>query len=170
MADPYLGEIRMMAFNYAPSGWATCDGQVLNINQNQALYTLLGTFYGGNGSSTFALPDLRGRTIMGVNGANWGEKGGSENVVLTTPNLPAHNHQFAASNQPANTVLPASTALSIGNIPNGANTIYATSSDGSPMNPAAVSNAGTSAGHNNMQPSLVINFCIALTGIYPMRQ
>lgn len=167
MAEPFLSEIRMFSFNFAPVGWATCDGQSMQITQNQALYSLLGIIFGGNGTSYFNLPDLRGRTPLHFSsGYAEGSKGGQENVILNTQQIPAHTHALqstsamAQSDKPANNVLA---LLTTGKAD------YTTSANLVTMNNSAIALAGGSNGHNNMQPSLVVNFCIALQGIYPSR-
>jgi microcystin-dependent protein len=171
MAEPFIGEIRLFGFNFAPQWWATCDGQLLNINQNQALYSLIGTTYGGNGTTNFNLPDFRGRTMLHAN-ATYGEgkAGGAETVALAaTSELPAHSHALMAGSDPGSFNTPQ------GNVPAAvAETTkfaYATAKATPPVNLAGgtLSPAGGSAGHNNVQPSLTVNFCIALMGIYPSR-
>lgn len=170
MAEPFLSEIRMMSFSFAPQGWAQCNGQLLPINQNQALFSLLGTTYGGNGQVNFALPDLRGRTpIHAGSGFTLGERGGQEAHTLTIAELPTHTHQFTAkapSNGSANVSNPSGNFLS-----NSAPAEIYSSGAGSPglvtLSPGAISATGGSQPHNNMAPSLVINFCIALQGIFP---
>jgi microcystin-dependent protein len=172
MAEPFLGEIRLLAFDFAPRNWTTCDGQTLSIVQNQALFALLGTTYGGNGTSNFNLPDLQGRTVMHRSTTppiyDLGEAGGSETVVLNaTTQLPAHTHMLAANsgsgsgNNPTNTVLAA--------VADTTKFAYATSKTSSVLAAGSVATAGISAGHDNMQPSLAINFCLALTGYFPSR-
>jgi len=166
MSSSFLGEIRLFSFNYAPQGWALCNGQLLPINQNQALFSLLGTTYGGNGQTTFALPDLRGRAAMhSGNGHNLGEKAGEASHTLTISELPQHLHFETAStnvsstNNPTNAlVLAQSTAANL--YASGANSLVA-------MAPNALSNIGGSQPHENMQPYTVINFCISLQGIFP---
>lgn len=168
--EPYLGDVVCYAFNFCPRGWARCDGQLLPINQNQALFALLGTQFGGNGQTTFALPDLRGRSIMSQGASHSyasdvGATGGSEQTSLTTANLPAHTHQVPAFPREGTT-----------GSPSGA--VWAKSGDGSPtydakndavMNPAAVAVRGGSASYVSMQPYLVTTCCIALQGIFPSR-
>jgi microcystin-dependent protein len=162
MAEPFLSEIRIMSFGYAPRGWAMCNGQLLPINQNQALFSLLGTTFGGNGQTNFALPDLRGNVPIHVGqGHTLGEKGGQQAHTLTISEMPQHLHLVNAS----------STA---GDTPNANNTLLANALNlyGPPNNlttldPASISNVGGSQAHLNMQPFLVLNFCIALQGIFP---
>lgn len=164
MAEPFLAEIRIMSFGFAPQGWAMCNGQFLPINQNQALFSLLGTTYGGNGQTTFALPDLRARTPMYTgNGHILGEKGGEQAHTLTLSEMPLHAH-FAQ----------ASTANGSLNTPNGnylgsANNLYTPAAALTTINPGTVTNVGGSQAHQNMQPFLVLTFCIALIGIFPSR-
>jgi microcystin-dependent protein len=169
--DPYIGDIYVFAGTYAPRGWAFCEGQIVPIAQNQALFSLLGTTYGGNGTTTFALPDLRGRVPMhfgqgpGLSPRTLGEKSGTESVTLLTAELPPHTHSVTASSDngirtgPANGVW-ASSARS--------DAQYSATAD-TTMNPAAMGNAGSSQPHSNMQPYLAIRFIIALVGVYPSR-
>jgi microcystin-dependent protein len=168
MAEPFLSEIRMMSFGFPPKGWATCDGQLLPINQNQALFSLLGTTYGGNGQTNFALPDLRGRvpTHMGGQGHFLGERGGEQAHTLTTSEVPPHTHQAVASSTSAGSSgsdLPAGNLLGTSD----PNFLYGTASGLEAMKSATITNAGGSQPHLNMQPFLVISFCIALQGIFP---
>ncbi len=169
MADPFLGQIQAFGFNFAPRGWALCDGQLLPIAQNTALFSLLGTIYGGDGRRTFALPDLRGRVSLhqgrgpGLSDRRIGAKGGQEMVTLTTQEMPSHKHSASGSNEEADSVSPA------GRVPaTGASAIYQTPPD-APMNANMIGLTGGGQGHNNMQPFLVINWCIALVGAYPPR-
>jgi len=162
MAEPFLSEIRIMSFNFPPKGWALCNGQLLPINQNQGLFALLGTTYGGDGRVNFALPNLQGNTPMHVgNGHTLGEKGGEQNHTLGIAELPVHTHVPNASSTPADT-----------NVPTGAyvatvNNAYTAPANLVALSPASVANAGSSQAHLNMQPFLVLNFCIALQGIFP---
>ncbi|KZE73472.1 phage tail protein [Paenibacillus elgii] len=165
MSEPCLGQIKLFAFGFAPRGWAQCNGQILPINQNQALFSLLGTNYGGNGVTTFALPDLRGRVPIHVSrDFVLGQAGGEEAHTLTLNEIPAHTHQawgsndIASSKSPANNVW-AKTAVSS----------YHTQAD-KQLNAGAVVNVGQNQAHTNMQPYTVLNFCIALQGIYPSRE
>ena len=172
MADPFLSEIRIFSFNFAPQGWAMCNGQFLPINQNQALFSLLGTTYGGNGQTTFALPDLRGRApIHFGNSITLGERAGEENHTITQGEMPAHTHTVTAiapGNGGSNVNNPSGAFLS-----NSAPAEIYGNAAGSPgllaLNPAAISSIGGSQAHNNMQPSLTLNLCIALQGIFPSR-
>jgi microcystin-dependent protein len=161
MAEPFMGEVRLMSFNFAPKGWALCNGQFLPINQNQALFSILGTTYGGNGQTTFALPDLRGRAPIYVGqGHILGEKGGEESHTLTQNELPQHNH-----------VMNASAANGDQNVPNilaAANNVYGAFANPTVLNAASVTPVGSQP-HPNMQPYGVISFCIALQGIFPSR-
>jgi len=162
MSEPFLGELRLMSFNFPPKGWALCNGQLLPINQNQALFSLLGTTYGGNGQTNFALPDLRGRTpIHAGDGVVQGQALGAESHTLTIGELPQHVHLVHASAAPADQSAPGVLAA-------GAN-LYR---DGSPtvaLHPATVANRGGSQAHENRQPYLVANWCIALGGVFPSR-
>lgn len=160
MSNPYVGEIRAFAFNFAPQGWATCDGQLLSISQNTALFSLLGTTYGGNGQTTFALPDLRGRIGMHFNSNHLqGESSGEETHALTTSELPAHAHGIGAGTDQG-TNRPSGAVAARGGV-------YTTANDGTKMAPT--DGAGGSLPHNNLQPYLVLNYCIALFGIFPPR-
>ncbi|MBN2387247.1 MAG: phage tail protein [Anaerolineales bacterium] len=160
--EPFLGEIKIVSFNFAPAGWAACDGQTMQIVQNQALYALLGTTYGGNGSTTFGLPDLRGRVPLHFNATYPpGNAGGEAGHVLTAAEMPSHTHTVSASDAAANAPSPT------GNTWAAANNGYAAAPDAT-MKPAAL---GTTGGqpHENRQPYLVLNFVIATTGIFPSR-
>jgi microcystin-dependent protein len=165
MAEPFLSEIRMMSFGFPPKGWALCDGQLLPINQNQALFSLLGTTYGGDGRVNFALPDLKGRvpTHTGGIGHFLGERGGEQAHTLTISEIPQHTHVAKGStntavNSPAN-----SPVLGTSN----PQQVYAAATALTAMNPGVIGNVGGSQAHLNMQPFLVINFSIALQGIFP---
>ncbi|MBL8311371.1 MAG: phage tail protein [Burkholderiales bacterium] len=165
MAEPFLSEIRLMSFNFAPKGWALCNGQFLPINQNQALFSLLGTTYGGNGQTTFALPDLRSRVpIHFGSGFTLGQRAGQENHTLTASETPQHTHTLQAANVPANVGIPANTVMLANSVNYEA---YRPATSPVPLHPATVSSVGGSQPHNNMQPFLTISFCIALQGIFP---
>jgi microcystin-dependent protein len=166
MSESFLGELKIVSFNFAPKGWAQCNGQTLPINQNQALFSLLGTMYGGDGRSTFALPDLRSRTPLHVgSGLTQGDRFGTENHTLVVTELPAHSHGILASNTTATLETPV-------NAPNG-NALAKPTSNlyGAPTNLVStaqvLSNVGGSQPHSNQQPYLGLNICIALQGIYP---
>ncbi len=165
MNEPYVGEIRLFSFGRIPRGWALCDGRVLPINTNQALYSILGTTYGGDGRTTFALPDLRGRVPVHVgNGVPLGQKAGEETHVLTINEMPAHTHVVNGSSDSA-TVKAAS-----GNVWGAStNNIYSDNQLNTYMNTQALSTSGNSLPHQNMQPYSVANYCMALVGIYPSR-
>ncbi len=169
MAEPFLSEIRLMSFVFAPKGWAQCNGQLLPINQNQALFSLLGTTFGGDGQVNFALPDLRGRVPVHVGaGFELGQRGGAQNHTLTVAELPAHTHVFnassalATSNEP---MIDVNTGRSVAR--STAANLYGTATNLTPMAPGALGNVGGSQPHLNMQPFLTLNFCIALQGIFP---
>lgn len=162
MAEPFLGEVRLMSFSFAPKGWALCNGQLLPINQNQALFSLLGTTFGGNGQTNFALPDLRGRTPIHVgNGHTLGERGGEQAHTLSISELPTHTHSLLASPDSATTPTAAN------NLPAAANNVYGQAESLLALDPTAVGNQGGSQAHQNMQPFLTVSFCIALQGIFP---
>ncbi|HEX6376504.1 MAG TPA: tail fiber protein [Allosphingosinicella sp.] len=164
MADPFLGEVRLFSFEQAPQGWAQCNGQFLPINQNQALFSLLGTMYGGNGQTTFALPDLRGACAMHVGGGHiQGEKAGQEAHTITQSEMPQHLHFLNSGNANGDQILPTGNLLA--NFNNG----YRQATNLIAINPGTVGNVGGSQPHENMSPFLVINFCIALIGIFPSR-
>lgn len=163
MAEPFLGEVRLFSFSFPPKGWALCNGQLLNINQNQALFSLMGTTYGGDGRTNFALPDLRGRTpIYFGAGHVMGERAGVEAVTLNISQLPTHSHQASVSNQDTDTPIP-SNVNPIAAIANG----YRQPADLTGVAGDVISNTGGSQAHSNMQPYLTIGFCVALQGIFP---
>src|SRR3954466_14324371 len=164
MAEPFLSEIRIMSFGFPPKGWALCDGQLLPINQNQALFSLLGTTYGGDGRVNFGLPNLQGKVPIHVGqGHTLGEKGGEQAHTLSIGELPTHTHVLnGTSNNSVNT--PANTAVLGKSAPQG---VYGGPSNLTPMDPRSISNVGGSQAHLNMQPFLVLSFCIALQGIFP---
>jgi microcystin-dependent protein len=164
MATPYISEIRIFSFNFAPKGWALCNGQLLPINQNQALFSLMGTTYGGDGINNFALPNLQGRMPVHEGaGFSLGQFGGEQNHTLLSAEMPQHTHLAAASSSPANTGTTPGNFWANGNQP-----AYASNANVS-LNPAIVNNIGGSQPHDNMPPYLVLNFCIALVGIFPSR-
>lgn len=164
MAEPFIAEIRLMSFNFAPKGWALCNGQLLPINQNQALFSLLGTTYGGNGQTNFALPDLRSRVPVHMgNGFTLGQRAGEEAHTLTQSEMPAHNHQ--AMIQPANAATATPNNNFLGGIPSFG--YSSNSADLTPMSPTEMTSVGGSQPHENRMPSSVINMCIALQGIFP---
>lgn len=172
MSDFFLGEIKLLPYNWAPKYWTLCAGQLLPINSNQALFSLLGTTYGGDGVTTFALPDLRGRVPVHPNvnaGLPQGSKAGVENVTLTTANLPAHNHGVSASTTQGDNLAFANNYIAGGKGNAGDVNLYEAPNSLQPLNPASVSNTGGSQPHENCQPSLVLNYCIATQGIYPSR-
>ena len=163
MAEPFLSEIRIMSFAFAPKGWALCNGQLMPINQNQALFSLLGTTFGGDGRVNFGLPDLRGRTPIHVGtGHSLGERGGEQAHTLSIAELPTHAHLVNATNSSATLDSPT------GNILAGVNqNAYASPGALSPMAAGSITNTGGSQAHLNMQPFLALSFCIALQGIFP---
>jgi microcystin-dependent protein len=162
MAEPFLAEIRIMSFGFAPRGWALCDGQLLSINQNQALFSLLGTTYGGDGRVNFGLPDLRSRTpIHGGSGHTLGERGGEQAHTLSIAELPTHAHTAQAASAAGNTPIAANNVLA------SANNVYGPAANLTALSPTSVASVGGSQAHLNMQPFLTLNFCIALQGIFP---
>jgi len=173
MADPFVAEIRIFPFNFAPRGWAFCNGQLMPISQNTALFSLLGTTYGGNGQSTFGLPDLQGSAPMhpgqgpGLSLRDLGEQSGSTTTTLLTSEIPAHSHALMASSSPASGRDPSGNPLARSRNGNAYQTV--TNSNTVNMSSSAVGMAGSSLPHNNMQPYLALNFCIALQGVFPPR-
>ena len=164
MSEPFLAEIKIVSFNFAPRGWAMCNGQFLPINQNQALFALLGTTYGGNGQTTFALPDFRGRTPIHMGGGHGlGERAGQEAHTLSVSELPQHSHGGLASSTTANFPIPSGNSLA-NSTPN---EMYAGASGLAALHPGTLTTTGGSQPHTNMQPYLVLNFIIALQGIFP---
>jgi microcystin-dependent protein len=163
MGEPFLSEIKIMAFNYAPRGWAFCNGQLLPINQNQALFALLGTTYGGNGQTTFGLPDLRGSVpLHSGQGFTLGQKGGQAAHTVTMSEMPTHVHPMQASATDGNIATVSGNVLA-----RTVNNIYGPVQNLQPTNPLSVTNFGGSQPHENRQPFLTLNFCIALQGIFP---
>ena len=167
MSEPFLAEIRIVGFNFAPRGWALCDGQILPINQNQSLYSLLGTTYGGDGRTSFALPDLRGRTPLHVGeGHGLGQKNGAETTTLSFSEMPAHTHYVRASSAPGNSPTPDGHLLAAEVSPD---TVYHSPDPGTLVGLRSITNVGGSQAHENMQPYVAVNFCIALQGLFPSR-
>ncbi|MDE4135067.1 tail fiber protein [Phaeobacter sp. QD34_3] len=171
MSEPFVGEIRMFAGNFAPRGWAFCDGQLLAISQNDALFSLFGTVYGGDGRTTFALPDMRGRLPVhagsgpGLSPRRLGAKSGSENVTLTVNQLPSHSHEFHASTAVATLENPQNHLVAEGV---GVN-FYEADNQNTNMASAMTGNTGGSRSHTNLMPFLCVNFIVALFGIFPSR-
>lgn len=172
-SDQFLGEIRAFPFNFPPTGWALCDGQLLPLAQNTALFSLLGTYYGGDGRSTFALPDLRGSVAIasargpGLSERWLGESGGVDSVTLLTSEMPPHSHQLAASGEPATSRSPRASDVLAASVEGN---LYAPSSSGSVAHDAGMlAPAGSSQPHTNLMPYLTMHYCIALQGIFPQR-
>lgn len=171
MADPFVAEIRIFPFNFAPKGWAWCDGQLMPLSQNTALFSLLGTTYGGDGKSTFALPDMQGNSPMhpgqgpGLSLHDLGEIGGSETVTLLESEIPAHSHSYSVSGQLGLGNTPSAQMFAVGD---GIN-LYAPATNLTPMNFQSLAPAGGDQPHNNMMPYLTLFFCIALQGVFPPR-
>jgi len=174
VADPFVAEIRIFPFNFAPKGWAWCDGQLLPLSQNTALFSLLGTTYGGNGKSNFALPDLQGSAPMhpgqgpGLSLHDLGETGGSETVTLLESEIPAHTHAIQAANFPGDVQVP-QPAVSLARTGSGNSYQTTTNANLTPMSPSALAPAGGDQPHNNLMPYLTLYFCIALQGVFPPR-
>lgn len=172
MADPFVAEIRIFPFNFAPKGWASCDGQLLPLSQNTALFALLGTTYGGNGKTNFALPNLADSSPMhpgqgnGLSLRDLGETGGSASVALSAAEMPAHAHELHHAGTGATLAAPGTTA-SFGS--SGVAQVYANGGALAPMVPGALAQSGGSAPHENRQPYLALRFCIALQGVFPPR-
>jgi microcystin-dependent protein len=165
MSEPFLAEIKIVSFNFPPKGWAFCNGQFLPINQNQALFSILGTTYGGNGQTTFALPNLQGRSpIHTGNGFTLGQSGGETSHTLIVSELPAHTHTVRASSANANAGFTAGNTWA----PAGGSNIFGSSGD-TALHPSVLSSVGGSQPHANVQPVLALNFVIALVGIFPSR-
>lgn len=174
MANPFVAEVRIFACNFAPTGWAFCDGQILPLSQNTALFSLLGTTYGGNGLSTFALPNLQGCAPMqpgqgpGLSLRDLGETGGVESVTLLSSEIPAHTHTAQCATDPGDVNTPGNAENALARS-SGASIYNASNANLVAMAPGALAPAGGSLPHNNMQPYLTLNFCIALQGVYPAR-
>ena len=179
MSQPFLAEITMFAFNFAPKGWAFCNGQLLPISQNTALFSLLGTMYGGDGKSTFALPDLQGSAPLhegqgaGLSLYDQGEITGETSVTLLTSEIPAHNHTLKAITDPGTTLTSAgnslATAFGGGKLGSFTGNYLTSNAPQTALAPQALSTNGSSQPHNNMQPYLTLNFCIAMQGVFPSR-
>lgn len=171
MANPFVAEIRIFAGNFAPVGWALCNGQLLPISQNTALFSLLGTTYGGNGTSTFGLPNLQGRVPIhpgqgpGLSLYDLGESGGTETITLLASEMPAHNHTLESADTPGPLSGPAGNVLAR----SAAGSALYAGTPNTPMNPAALDPAGGGQPHNNMQPYLTLTYIIALQGVFPPR-
>jgi microcystin-dependent protein len=170
MADPFVAEIRIFPFNFAPKGWASCNGQIMPLSQNTALFSLLGTTYGGDGRSNFALPDLQGNVPMhwgqgpGLSLRDLGESSGTESVTLLQSEMPAHIHQLKNSPDDAESNVPTNSSLA-----RASTAIYNAGTANTNMSPNALAMTGGSLPHNNMMPYLTLKFCIALQGVFPPR-
>jgi microcystin-dependent protein len=169
MSEPFLAEVRIVGFNFAPRGWAFCDGQILPINQNQSLYSLLGTTYGGDGRTSFALPEMRGRVPIHVGSSNGsshllGQKSGEETHTLSANEVPQHTHVLNATTNSATSDSPTGKYLA-----RGAADAYGPLTNMANMGTGTVANVGGGQAHENMQPYIAVNFCIALTGLFPSR-
>jgi microcystin-dependent protein len=172
MADPFVGEIRIFGFNFAPKGWALANGQILPISQNTALFSLYGTMYGGDGKSTFALPNLQGRAAInagqgpGLSSYTWGEATGETTVTLLASEMPQHNHTWFAEGEDGNATTPVNGYYAVD--PNLLQ-VYGPATNLEKFSPAIIQSTGGDQPHNNMMPYLVLNFCVALQGVYPQR-
>ena len=175
MSEQFIGQIDLFSFGFAPKGWAPCNGQLLAINQNQALFSLLGTTYGGNGTTTFALPNLQGQVAVsqgqgpGLQNYNMGQQGGIESVTLTSAQMPSHSHSLAGDDEKGSAVIPKTGYFAMPNNDPAVLTLYGPANNLVPLNPGSVTGAGGNQPHTNLQPCLALNYCIALTGIFPSR-
>ncbi len=175
--DPFIGEIRLFPFNFAPANWALCNGQIISIASNTALFSIIGTTYGGNGQTTFALPNLQGSTVTGVGQSPglsdwvWGEQAGENQVTLINSELPQHNHLMVGMNTAGDLTAPAAGAFLAKDGRGGGVTTFMASSAAAntTLSPLALSPTGGGQAHENRQPYLVLNYCIALAGVYPVR-
>jgi microcystin-dependent protein len=164
VSDPFLSEIKLMSFGFAPRGWALCNGQIMSINQNQALFSLIGNTYGGDGRTTFALPNLQARVPMHAgNGHNLAAVGGEQTHTLTLAETPAHSHLAYGTTTTGDSPIPA------GNYLGGAGNMYGPLTNTTTLDPSAVTSNSGGQAHDNMQPYTVLNFCIAISGIFPSR-
>lgn len=165
MATPFLGEIKIISFNFPPKGWAFCNGQIMAINQNQALFALFGTTFGGDGRTTFALPNLQGRSAVGINGSGypWGAPGGEPAHTLSSQEMPAHSHTVKGTNQDPGTASASGSLWCNNNAAAGYNTAAANA----PMLPSSITMTGGGQPHENMSPYLALNFVVALQGTFP---
>ena len=164
MGTPFIGEIKIVSFNFAPKGWALCNGQLLPINQNQALFSLFGTTYGGDGRTTFALPNMQGRVPIHIGTSfTWGQAGGQTAHTLIISEMPAHTHLAVGSANAPSVVTPA------GNLWSAQSTAAYSPSPTTSLNPASIGSLGGSQPHDNMSPYLTLNFCVALQGVFPSR-
>jgi microcystin-dependent protein len=176
MADPFVAEVRIFPFNFAPKGWAFCDGQLMPISQNTALFSLLGTVYGGDGKSTFALPNVQGNCVVhpgqgqGLSLYDLGQTGGTQTVTLLVSEMPFHTHTLMCGSDPGNLFGPDPANPTILTRASGGSPYSTTTAPVTPMAPQALAPAGGSLPHNNMMPYLVLNYCIALQGVFPPRQ
>jgi len=174
-SDQYLAEIRLFPFNFAPYGWAACNGQVISISSNTALFSLLGTYYGGDGKSTFGLPNLMGSAAMhqgqgnGLSSRSLGEKGGEPSVTLLQTQMPSHNHVVNASNSGGSTSNPQNLVWGVPGAGRGLVWYTPTGGGSTSLGPAALTLTGSGLPHNNLMPYLTLNYCIALQGIFPPR-
>jgi microcystin-dependent protein len=175
MSEPFIGEIKMVGFNFAPRGWAFCSGTLLPIAQNTALFSILGTTYGGDGRTTFGLPDLRGRSPMhagngpGLSNRTLGQRSGVETVTLTAGQMGSHSHSWQVADELGDLTTPANNALAQSPTGRGAYLLYEAGASTATMAPEVVADAGSGAAHANIQPALVVNFVIALQGLFPSR-